>query len=81
MNDCAIFAPLLCLPAPNRKKRWIPVLLLIGMLVTGTVLYFLVPLDAMHSAETETSLSSSPLFQKDCFILPLSSISSRGPNS
>lgn len=69
MNDCAVFIPQLCLPAPNRKKRWIPVLLLVLMFVIGTVLFFLVPLDSVSSAEAEIAPSSSALFQKECFIL------------
>lgn len=66
MQQLNIYEPLpLGLPAPNRKRSRLPVLILALMFLLGCLCYFLVPM----GTEASSSASSSPLFQRDCFTL------------
>lgn len=64
------FRPPMGLPAPNKKVKRLPWLLMAAMVLLGTVLYFLIPLSPAGSKEMlENTAPGQTLFQKDCFIL------------
>lgn len=70
-----ISAPL-ALPAPKKSRSRLPYLLLLGMLLAGLFLFFLIPMDIPETTNSEETISEnrlSPegktLLQKGCFLL------------
>ena len=60
------------LPAPNRRRTRLPYLLLLGMVLIGCLLFFLIPMDGTDSAnppDGTVEAEGNQLFQKDCFLL------------
>jgi len=71
------FPPPVGLPSPKKSRNRLPYLLLLGMLLIGTLLFFLIPMDMAQSApnqvqslpESTVAPAQKGLLQKDCFLL------------